>query len=327
MRLFAAFPSRALHVLTCIAAYSVFRTSHKDVNINETSSYVDLAPLYGHNEEAQKKIRVFDGRGLLKPDTFAEDRLLLLPPAVCVLLVLFNRNHNVSPSLPLPLYAQTHRGLQYIARKLLELNERCTYKDPNTLSQSSSEFSTQEEDLFQTARLINCAWFASAVFSDYFSAILGLVREGNSWSLNPFEEIRNADHSLFERGRGNVCSVEFNCLYRWHATTSEADEKWVEQLSEQLFPGRTVEQVRRYDALASIVSEHRTGDRRRLQGSRKDHVREGTRCLALDIRRVSAYASPGDALAKLNFIRTSLQRDEKTNRFDDGALADILKNA
>jgi len=75
---------------------SVFRTSHKDVNVNLTSSYVDLAPLYGNKKETLDKIRVFDGRGLLKPDTFAEDRLLLLPPAVCVLLVLFSRNHNVS---------------------------------------------------------------------------------------------------------------------------------------------------------------------------------------------------------------------------------------
>jgi hypothetical protein len=74
---------------------SVFRTSHKDVNINETSSYVDLSPLYGNNEETLNKIRVRDGRGLILPDTFAEDRLLLLPPAVCALLVLFNRNHNV----------------------------------------------------------------------------------------------------------------------------------------------------------------------------------------------------------------------------------------
>ena len=74
----------------------MFRTSHQDVHINDTSSYIDLAPLYGHNQDAQDKVRVRDGRGLLKPDTFAEDRLLLLPPAVCVLLVLFNRNHNVS---------------------------------------------------------------------------------------------------------------------------------------------------------------------------------------------------------------------------------------
>ena len=55
---------------------------------------------------------------------------------------------------------------------------------------------------------MNCAWFASAVFADYVAAILGLVRQGSSWSLNPFEEIRNLDHSLFERGRGNACSVE-----------------------------------------------------------------------------------------------------------------------
>jgi hypothetical protein len=65
------------------------------VSINETSSYVDLAPLYGNNVETLIKLRVGDGRGLLHPDAFAEDRLMLLPPAVCVLLVLFNRNHNV----------------------------------------------------------------------------------------------------------------------------------------------------------------------------------------------------------------------------------------
>ena len=76
----------------------MFRTSHTDPNTNETSSYVDLSPLYGHNREELDKLRVFDGRGKLKPDTFAEDRLLLLPPAVCTLLVLFSRNHNVSIS-------------------------------------------------------------------------------------------------------------------------------------------------------------------------------------------------------------------------------------
>jgi hypothetical protein len=82
---------------------SIFRTSHKDVNINETSSYVDLAPLYGNGpttpDKVQDNLRVRDGRGLLHPDVFAEDRLLLLPPGVCALLVLFNRNHNVCVTL------------------------------------------------------------------------------------------------------------------------------------------------------------------------------------------------------------------------------------
>ncbi|KAJ7698801.1 linoleate diol synthase [Mycena metata] len=207
-----------------LVIHSVFRTSHTDVNINETSSYVDLSPLYGHNQQAQDQVRHRDsGRGLLYPDVFAEDRLLLLPPAVCAILVLFSRNHN------------------YIAKKIFEINERGTYQDPQKLS--PDQLRAQDEELFQTARLCNCGWFGSVVFSDYFSSILGLVRDGSSWSLNPFGEIRTPDHSIFDRGMGNVCSVEFNCLYRWHATTSAEDEKWVSDVFEQIFDGKDPEAV------------------------------------------------------------------------------------
>ncbi|EIM86629.1 linoleate diol synthase [Stereum hirsutum FP-91666 SS1] len=221
--------SSMMFAFAALVIHTVFRTSHKDVNINETSSYCDLAPLYGHDQESGDKLRVRDGRGLLLPDTFAEDRLMLLPPAVCVLLVLFSRNHN------------------YIANKLLEINERGTYQDPDSISeddpQRMQKLLEQEEDIFQTARLINCAWFGTALFADYFGSILGLVRSGSKWSLSPFGEMRKEDHSLFERGRGNVCSVEFNCLYRWHATTSEADEKWVTQLLGHIFNDKPVEEL------------------------------------------------------------------------------------
>jgi len=54
-----------------------------------------MSILYGHNVEVQEKVRAYDGLGCLHPDTFGEDRLLFLPPAVCSILVLFNRNHNV----------------------------------------------------------------------------------------------------------------------------------------------------------------------------------------------------------------------------------------
>ncbi|KAF8809484.1 linoleate diol synthase [Phlegmacium glaucopus] len=212
-----------------LVIHTIFRTSHRDPNINETSSYVDLAPLYGNNQETQDSIRVRCGRGLLHPDVFAEDRLLLLPPAVCALLVLFSRNHN------------------YIATKLLEINERGTYVDPASISKddpvANAKNIKQEEEIFQTARLINCGWFGTVVFSDYFSTILGLVRDGIRWSLTPFDEIRNDDHTLFERGRGNVCSVEFNCLYRWHATISEADEQWTRKVFNRLFDEKPVEEV------------------------------------------------------------------------------------
>ena len=168
---------------------SVFRTNNDNVSINETSSYVDLGPLYGNKKETLNKIRAHDGRGMMLPDTFAEDRLMLLPPAVCVLLVLFNRNHNVRPhkyNFTLVLNCR----LQYIANKLLEINERQTYTKPESIPLTdpdrAKKITDQDEDIFQTARLINCAWFGAAIFSDYFSSILGLCRQGSNWSLNPF---------------------------------------------------------------------------------------------------------------------------------------------
>lgn len=43
----------------------------------------------------QRKVRDDNyGLGLLKPDTFAEDRLLRQPPGVCIMLVMYNRYHN-----------------------------------------------------------------------------------------------------------------------------------------------------------------------------------------------------------------------------------------
>ncbi|KAF4610857.1 hypothetical protein D9613_007045 [Agrocybe pediades] len=237
--------SSLMFAFAALVIHSVFRTSHRDWSINETSSYVDLAPLYGNNQKEQDRVRVRDGRGKLYPDVFAEDRLLLLPPAVSTLLILFNRNHN------------------YIADKLLEINERGTYIDPAKLAQSEDAESkakllAQEEEIFQISRLINCGWFGSVVFSDYFSCILGLVRDGNSWSLTPFDEIRKEDHSTFERGKGNQCSVEFNCLYRWHATTSREDEAYVNTLFSHIFPDKPVEDVTVDDFKTAAVRVQRT---------------------------------------------------------------------
>jgi hypothetical protein len=61
--------------------------------------------------------------------------------------------------------------------------------------------------------------------------------------MDPFSEIRNADHSVVERGRGNANSVEFNLLYRWHATLSEPDVEWLENTFARSFAGKTAEQI------------------------------------------------------------------------------------
>ena len=93
---------------------SLSRTSYAYPSYNETSAYLDLSPLYGVDEIESKEVRVVDGRGMLAPDCFFEDRVIYLSPAVSVLLILLNRNHNVRFPLsrrrnlnsfsPLPVY-------------------------------------------------------------------------------------------------------------------------------------------------------------------------------------------------------------------------------
>lgn len=97
-----------------IIIHDIFRTNDSDKNLSDSSSYLDLSPLYGYNIEMQRKVR--DGEfklGLLKPDTFAEDRLLRQPPGVCIMLVMYNRYHN------------------YAARQLKRINENGRFSVPS----------------------------------------------------------------------------------------------------------------------------------------------------------------------------------------------------
>ena len=78
-----------------IIIHDIFRTNEKDKNISDSSSYLDLSPLYGYTEKMVRSVRDDKYKlGLLKPDTFAEDRLLRQPPGVCIMLVMYNRYHN-----------------------------------------------------------------------------------------------------------------------------------------------------------------------------------------------------------------------------------------
>lgn len=75
-----------------IIIHDLFRTKDYDKTISDSSSYLDLSPLYSYTMEMQRKVR--DNKfklALLKPDTFAEDRLLRQPPGVCVMLVMYSR--------------------------------------------------------------------------------------------------------------------------------------------------------------------------------------------------------------------------------------------
>ncbi|KAJ7678277.1 heme peroxidase [Mycena polygramma] len=207
--LFFAFADLVIH--------SIFNTNHADASINVTSSYLDLSILYGNSQKEQDSVRNKDGRGRLYEDVFADSRLLFMPPAAGALLVLLSRNHN------------------FIAQKILEINERGAYK---TTFDDETEKLAQDDEILNRTRLVNCAYFMQIILGDYVGAILGLVRDGYSWRLDPLSQSREATHNLTPRGEGNVVSVEFNLLYRWHAAISEKDTEWTENLFNELFEGK-----------------------------------------------------------------------------------------
>ncbi|KAJ7078001.1 heme peroxidase [Mycena belliarum] len=206
-----------------LVTHSLFRSDLADWNVNATSSYLDLSPLYGINQAAQDLVRNKDaGRGLLHPDCFSEERLIFLPPAASALLVILNRNHN------------------YVADMLLKINERRRWVDPPPTDEKRR--AQQDEEIFQTARLVNCGHFMGLIMSDYVAGFLGLS-EGNAWSMNAFDPIKTKDGIEVERGLGNHCSVEFNVLYRWHPTLSAPDEKWTEDVFNGMFKNKPFDQL------------------------------------------------------------------------------------
>ncbi|KAK9418435.1 putative Heme peroxidase [Seiridium unicorne] len=225
--------SSMLFYVASIIIHDVFHTDHDNYEISQTSSYLDLAPLYGSNETQQKTVRTFTD-GMLHPDCFADKRILGFPPGVSVLLIMFNRFHN------------------YVAHNLAKVNENGRFTPPvkdnpkykrhehpdyqkpenkDKICTYELDLRKYDEDLFQTSRLITCGLYVNIILVDYVRTILNLNRTDSKWQLNPRKEIKGVP-----MGVGNQVSAEFNLVYRWHAAISERDEKWTEGHWKKLFP-------------------------------------------------------------------------------------------
>ncbi|KAF7507317.1 hypothetical protein GJ744_010751 [Endocarpon pusillum] len=213
-----------------IIIHDIFRTNRADTNISDTSSYLDLAPLYGSSLKEQLSIRTMK-EGKLKPDTFVERRLLGQPPGVNAILVLYSRFHN------------------YVAEVLLKINEADRFQlavgpDRGPV-QYAKAIAKQDHDLFNTARLIVNGLYINICLHDYLRAITNTHASASNWTLDPRVEIdKHFDSQGTPRGIGNQVSAEFNLIYRFHSCISKRDETWTNKFfTEQIFAGKSLEEI------------------------------------------------------------------------------------
>ncbi|KAG8950753.1 hypothetical protein FRC04_007172 [Tulasnella sp. 424] len=300
---------------------------------NKTSSYLDLSILYGNSQSEQDNVRRNDGTGKIYNDCFADSRLARMPPSTGALAILFSRNHN------------------YIAQKLLEINENKTFVNPPPTEEKAKK--KQDDDLFNTARLVNSGFFMQTILADYLAAILGLVREGNSWALDPLTDFRNQDHrhvfelvsvhllrsnktrinSVSERGTGNVVSIEFTALYHFHASISAKDEKWAEAMMRGLFRG---ENIQSWDDLTPEMYNNKIAELTKKAQDQKSNTDSNDKGKDSSTKPKQPYPVYGtkprdnDPLRPAEweiFWMEGIWRDEKTGKFKDADLAKILQDA
>ncbi|KAJ3546103.1 hypothetical protein NM208_g2174 [Fusarium decemcellulare] len=329
-----------------IIIHDIFRTNDNDKNISDSSSYLDLSPLYGYTTEMQRKIRDDKYKlGLLKPDTFAEDRLLRQPPGVCIMLVMYNRYHNYAarqlrrinengrftvpvmydntklvslikehlpdlniygqkedldaevsqlchnhekiwkearekrpreaPEVPLKQPQETpaekaereaaerkrqkalddiaefenskiHQSLIDSTKRLEQKLEEKKLKLKNQSPQELEDFETkcrefeaaweaawnkQDDDIFNTARLITCGMYIQISVHDYLRALMGFHQFDTNFTLDPRADF---DQKKTSRGIGNQVTVEFNLLYRFHCAISLKDEAYTEEFMQKV---------------------------------------------------------------------------------------------
>ena len=340
-----------------IVIHDIFRTDDFDTDISKTSSYLDLAPLYGSSQEEQDYVRTMKN-GLLKPDTFAEDRLQDQPPGVCIFIIMYNRFHN------------------YVAEQLLEINENGRFTLPRRyqelkhmtederkrifagqdrlkdkdgkdtkFSKEELEFTEalrkQDNDLFQTARLITCGMYAQIAIHDYLRCLMRMHEHNTPWTLDPRMPYPEENNSRgLQRGEGNMVSCEFNLLYRFHSPLSERDRIWSEEAFEGLLniplPGTDPKKYEPYVVPDSVdVSEEEIASGKRITVSRLKAgdvpvpkftallrgLKEYIKSDAKKAEKKGPYYPKGLDRVGGGHGGFRFERDPKTHKFDDAQLA------
>lgn len=266
---------------------------------NMTSSYLSLDPLYGVDEKEQMSVRDQSdenlGKGLLFPDTFASSRLLLMPSCSCALLVLFSRNHN------------------RIAEKVLKLNENKRWHSNVNEMTSKEKKKLQDDEVFGTARLVNCNYFVQMILHDYLQSILGSIQADSDWSLDPRTQIKTLLGTT-PKAVGNSVSIEFNILYRWHSCLSMRQTEWLEDKMSKGLPSRNWDDLNEEafgKSLKALMTELNAGP--------------NTDPKKWKLSKYEVNPSTNGGAETIN--QGTYERDPQTGKFRDEDIARILRDA
>ena len=86
---------------------------------------------------------------------------------------------------------------------------------------------------------VTCGLYINFVLNDYLRTIVNLNRVNTTWTLDPrFDSSPTYTAGETPAGTGNMISVEFNLVYRWHSCISKRDDVWTQEFYQRLFPGK-----------------------------------------------------------------------------------------
>lgn len=210
----------------CLNPMDVARISKSD------GPFLNFSPLYGEPRQ-RANIRQIDGRGMLRPDTFAENRTAHLQPAVSALLIVWNRNHNVSFHIHLAMPCSSN--VQYLAHNLfIRLSFIKQWHPPEYFAKNSPPMRDQDDKIFNAAMKMNCTQFRNSICKDVLKGLFGLS------DFDPSPELDVLAVSLGEdlgwRKRSHCCPQAQDKLGHANSQSSNGHELLTRIESTLLYP-------------------------------------------------------------------------------------------
>ena len=138
--------------------------------------------------------------------------------------------------------------------------------------------------------------------------------------------MRDTNHEVSPRGEGNVVSIEFNFVYRWHAASSEQDRKSTEELFAKVLPNFDMKTVRYpLESLCTPVSYSLADLRSRFLEERATGFESWSGSQAVGVWRVCSVIQKHEK--GYTYVRLHRIKRDESGRFNDADIARILQDA